>query len=83
MVVTTSYEGLDDEEELETVPVAINNNNVNIVSNSDSDSSKDDFENNNDNFFDKEIDNQIKITHQTTVNAKVVQAMKKAPSFML
>ena len=34
VVVTTSYEGSDEEEELETVPVVINSNNVNVVSDS-------------------------------------------------
>ena len=72
-----SYEGSDDEEELKMVPVMINNNNVNVVSNSNSDSSKDDFKNNDNNFFDEDIDDQVKVTPQTTINAKVVQAMKK------
>ena len=62
--------------------VVINSNNTNVVSNSYSDSSKDDFENDNDNFFDKDIGDQVKVTPQTTINAKVVRAMKKAPSFL-
>ena len=37
VVVTTSYCGSDEEEELEMVPVVINNNNVNIFNNLDSD----------------------------------------------
>ena len=72
MVVTTSYEGLDKEEELEMVPIINYNNNVNIVSDSDSDSSEEDFEYSEDNFFDKDINNQVKISPQPTVNAKVV-----------
>ena len=39
VLVTTSYEGSNDDEELETVLVINNNNNVNIVSDSDSDNS--------------------------------------------
>ena len=54
-VLTVSYEGSDEEEELKTVPVIIINNNVNIVSNSNSNSSKEDFENNKENFFDEDI----------------------------
>ena len=77
VVVTTSYEGSDEEEELETVHIVTNNSNVNVVSDSDSDSSEEDFENNNDNFFDKYINDQMKVTLQTTINIKVVQAMKK------
>ena len=73
----TNLQGSDNnEEELKTVPVVINNTNVNVVSDSDSDSSKEDFKNINDNFFDEDIDDQIKITPQTTINAKVEQAMK-------
>ena len=43
VVVTMSYEGLDEEKELETVPVVINNNNINIVTDSKTDSSEEDF----------------------------------------
>ena len=75
--MTTTYEGMDDEEELQTVPIAINTNNVNVLSDSDSGSSKDDIENNDDNIFDGDIDNQVNATPQTTINVKVVQAMKK------
>ena len=52
VVVTTSYEGLDEEEEPETVHVVINNSNVNVVSDSKTDFSEEDFENDNENFFD-------------------------------
>ena len=77
VVVTTSYEGLSKEEELKTVPAAINNNNVNVVTNSKKDSSKEDLENNDENHFDENINNKVKATAQTPINAKVVQAMKK------
>ena len=76
LVVNTSYEGLDKEEELKRVPVVVNNNNVNIVSDSDTNSSEEDFENNDDNFFDEDIDDQVKVTPKTAINSKVVQAMK-------
>ena len=33
--MTASYEGLDEEKELETIPLVINNSNVNVVSDSD------------------------------------------------
>ena len=38
-----SYERSDNEEELETVPVLINNNNVNVVNDSNTDSSEEKF----------------------------------------
>ena len=59
------------------VPIIINNNRINIVSDSNSDLSEEDFKNSKDNFFDEDEDDQVKISPQTTVNAKVVQAMKK------
>ena len=34
-------------------------------------SSEEDFKNNKDNFFDKDINNQVKVSPQTNVNAKV------------
>ena len=46
VVLNTSYEGSDDEEELEIVPVDNKNNDVNVVSDSDSDSSDEEFKNN-------------------------------------
>ena len=55
VVVTTSYEGSDKEEEHEMVPVDSNNNSGNIVSDSDSDSSEENFENSKDNFLDKDV----------------------------
>ena len=45
-VLNMSYEGSNDEEELEIVPVDNKNNNVNVVSDSNSDSSDKGFENN-------------------------------------
>ena len=77
VVLNRSYEGSDDEKELEIVPVDKKNNNVNIVSDSNSDSTNEDFENNQGNFFDKDINNQVIVSPETTVNAKVIQAMKK------
>ena len=40
----------------------MNNNNVNVVSDSDSDSRKDNIKNSDNNFFDEEIDEQVKVT---------------------
>ena len=76
-VLTMIYEGLDDKEELETVPIESNNNNINVVSDSDSDSSDQDFESIEENFFDDDIDDQVKASPETTVSTKVVQATKK------
>ena len=74
VLVTMSYEGLDEEEELKMVPIINNNNNNNnIVSASDSDT---DIENDNKNVFDEDIDDEVKVTSKTTINAKVVWAMK-------
>ena len=58
-------------------PVISNNNGLNIVSDFDDNSSEEDFKNSKDNFFDNYVDGQVKISLQTTVNVKVVQAMKK------
>ena len=69
-----SCEGLNDDEELKTVPIIKENSkNSNVVSNSDSDNV-----NNNEskNVFDKDIDNEVKATHKTTIEAKVVWMMK-------
>ena len=57
-VLTVSYEGQDEEEELEIVPIENNNNKVNVVSDSNSDSSDKDFKSNEENFFDEDISNQ-------------------------
>ena len=77
--VTTSYEGSNEEEEFETVLIINNHNNMNmnIVSDSNSDDSYDDIENNDKNLFDKDINDQVKETPQTTNNAIVVWVMKK------
>ena len=74
VLVTISYEGSDDDEELKVVPFVDNNNNVNKVSDSDSD---DDIENDNENFFDEDIHDEAEATPQTNINAKVVCVMKK------
>ena len=77
MVLKTSYEGSDDDEELKIVPVDNKNNDVNVVSNSDSDSSDKDFENNEENVFDEDINDQDITSSKTTVNTKVVRVIKK------
>ena len=71
VVVTSSYEGSDEEEKLKRVSLVSNNDSLDIVSDSNSDSSDEDFKNNEDNFFDKKND-QVKITLQTIINPKVV-----------
>ena len=73
VLVTKSYDGLDDEEEHEMIPIVNQNNNYcNTVS--DSESKSEDNEGK-ENVFDKDIDKEVKAT--PTINAKVVQAMKK------
>ena len=69
-VLNTSYEGSDDEKELEIVPIDNNDNNINVVSDSDNDSSDENFEINKKNFFEKS-------PPKTTIDTKVVRAMKK------
>ena len=59
LVLNTSYEGSDDEEELETVPADNYNNNVNAFSDSKDDSSNKDFRNDEGKFLDKEINDQV------------------------
>ena len=63
VLVTMSYVGLDDEEELKTVSV-INkhNNNYNVVSDSKSESNYKKKEN----LFDEDIDNKVKVTPKIT-----------------
>ena len=73
-LVTMSYEGQDNEEELKMVPVINNNNNLNVVSDPNN---YDDIKNDNNNFFDKDIDDEVKATLQTAINTKVVCAIKK------
>ena len=68
-----TYEGLDDEEELEMILV-INQNNNNyyyLVSDSESNDKA------HDNLFDENINNEVEATLIAIVNAKVVWAMKK------
>ena len=64
VLVTASYEGLDDENKVKMVPIISNNNNSNVVSDSNRD---DDTKSENKNVFDKDVNNEV----------KVVQAMKK------
>ena len=75
VLVTTSYEGLDDNEELGMFPV-VNQNNYyqNLFSDSKSESDSDETE---ENAFDDDIDKVVEATPKTTVNTKVVQEMKK------
>ena len=75
VLVITSCEGSDDEEELKLFPIVNNNNNnVKVVTDSNS---EDNINNNNENVFDEDIDNEANMTLQTTINAKMVHAMKK------
>ena len=72
VLVRVSYEGWDDEEELETVPIIgenNNNNNNNLVSDSDSDNNND---SNNENNIGKNIDHEVKATPKTTINTKLI-----------
>ena len=81
LILHTSYEGSDDEEELKIVPVDNKNNNINVVSDSRTDTNDNDFENNEENFFDEDIDDQVIASPKTTINAKVIQAVKKLQAF--
>ena len=74
VLVTMSCEGSDDEEELKKVPIISNDNDNSLNSASNSETN---FENNNKNVFDEDIDEEVEATPKTTINAKVVQAMKK------
>ena len=71
VLVTTSYEGSNGEEQFEMVLV-INNNNyyVNIVSDFNSDDGDDDIQNNKDNSFDQDIDDPVKETPQNHYECK-------------
>ena len=71
-LVTKSYEGLCDEEELELVPIINNNdnsNNYNLVNDSKSDDVV------KESLFDKDFDVEVLENPKTTINAKMVQAM--------
>ena len=74
VLVTKDYEGSDDEEELETLQIINDNNNSYIVIDFNGNT---DIKNGNKNCFDKDIDNEVEATPKTTINTKVVQAMKK------
>ena len=68
-----SYEGPDDDEELKPIPVANNNkSNNNVVS----DSNSDDNIEKDQNVFNKDINDKVKVTPQNAINAKE-HAMKK------
>ena len=68
-----TYEGSDDDEEHELVPLMNqnNNNNYNIARNVESKSV------NGKNLFNKNVNEEVEATHKTTVNAKVVQTIEK------
>ena len=71
VLITITYEGPDDEEELKTVPVINNiNNNYNGVI--DSESNHD----NEGNLFVEDFDMEVKAAPETTINTKVVCAIK-------
>ena len=74
VLVTTSYEGVDEEKELEPVSIINNNNNVNIVNDSNS---ANNIKNNNNNFLIKTLMMKSMWPPKTTINAKVVCTMKK------
>ena len=66
VLVTTSYEGSDDEKELDMVSIFNQNNgNSDIVSDSNSDSD-------NKSIVDEDINNNIEATLKTTIKAKEV-----------
>ena len=73
ILVTTSYEGSDDKEKLEMVPLINNNNSYNAVS--DSKSNGDDEVDKN--LFDDNVNKEVKVTSKTSININMVQAMKK------
>ena len=76
VVVTMSYNGSDDEEELQMVP-AINNNNKNNNNNYNAVSDSESNNKSKENHFDEDINEEIKADLKTTINIKVVHAMKK------
>ena len=69
-MVTTSYEGSDEEEEFNPVPI-VNQHNIscNIVSDSKSESDDNEME---ENFFDEDINEEVEATPKTTISAEVV-----------
>ena len=58
-MITTKYEGSDDEVKLETVPIISNNNNYVKVTDSDS---HDNIKNDSKNIFGKDIDDKVEAT---------------------
>ena len=54
-----------------------NNSDVNIISDSNSDLSDDDLENNEEIFFDKDVNEQVKALPTTPIDSKLIWAMKK------
>ena len=82
VVMNTNYEGFDDEEELEIVPADDKNNDVNVVSNSNSDSSNEDFKNNEENFFDNDINNKVIASLKKYCQRKSDSSHEKGPSFV-
>ena len=75
VLVTTSCEGLDDEEKLEMVSVVSqSNNNYNAVSDSKSENNDTEAEGND---VDDDIYEEVVAMPKTTINTKVVQARKK------
>ena len=73
ILVTMSYEKLDNEEENKAVlKVSQNNNGSNVVSDSNSDSN----DKNHEIFFDEDVNKKVKVTPKTNINAKVVCVMK-------
>ena len=81
VILPTSYEGLDNEEEPEIVSIENNDNGLNVVSNSNSDSSDNDLETNGENLFDEDVDNEVIASPKTMMNAKVIQAMKELQAY--
>ena len=59
------------------VPIVSKSNSMNIVSDSNDDLYEEDFKNIKDKVFDEDVNDQFKISPQTTINAKVVPALKK------
>ena len=72
-MIPKTYERSDDDKELKTVPVINQNKNDNYNAVSDSESKS----NIEENPFEVDVNKEVKLTPQTTVNSKVAQAMKK------
>ena len=74
VLITTSYEGSNDQDELKTVSMISSNNNYNVVTNFDN---LFNVKNDSINFFDEDIEYKDKMALKTTTNTRLVQAMKK------